>query len=84
MKHIKYTPQGVCSVNIEFDLDDNIIKNLRFTGGCNGNLQAVSALCEGKSASETISVVSGISCGMKNSSCHDQLARAIAQATQDN
>lgn len=78
MKHFEYTPKGVCSRQIIFDLtDDNKITNLRYIGGCDGNLKAISKLCEGKDAKEVASILRGNSCHDKKTSCADQLAKAI-------
>lgn len=83
MKHIDYIPVGVCSRHIQFDLDDEQrIHNLSFEGGCNGNLKAISKLCEGKSASEIALILKGNTCGMRPTSCADQLANAILKAIE--
>ena len=80
MKHISYTPKGVCSKQIDFDLSDNFeIYNLTFTGGCNGNLKAIAALVEGQPKDKVISILKGIKCGYKDTSCGDQLARALEE-----
>ena len=78
--HYTFYPQGVCSSVIDVDIVDNKIHNLTYTGGCNGNLKALGALCEGMDAHEVISRLSGISCGFKDTSCSDQLARLLKQA----
>ena len=75
-----YKTQGTCSRKITFDLEDGIVKNVNFEGGCNGNLKGISALVEGKNAEEVIKTVSGITCGFKSTSCPDQLARALHEA----
>ena len=75
-----FKTQGTCSRKITFDLEDGIVKNVSFEGGCNGNLKGISALVEGKEAEEVIKTISGITCGFKSTSCPDQLAQAIAQA----
>lgn len=75
-----YKTQGTCSRKITFDLEDGIVKNVNFEGGCNGNLKGISALVEGRPAEEVISSVSGITCGFKSTSCPDQLARALHEA----
>lgn len=81
MKHFEYTPKGVCSRQIIFDLtDDNKIINLHYIGGCDGNLKAISKLCEGQDASKICSLLKGNQCRDKNTSCADQLAKAIEQA----
>jgi uncharacterized protein (TIGR03905 family) len=63
-----------------FDVEDGKVKNVEFLGGCNGNLKGISALIEGMSVEEVISRVEGITCGMKSTSCPDQLAQALKQA----
>ena len=77
--HYNYKTSGVCSSNIEFDLDDGIVKNVRYTGGCNGNLKAVSALVDGLPKEKVISILKGITCGHKGTSCGDQLAKALEE-----
>lgn len=76
----QYRPRGVCSQGITFELEDGRIKNVRFVGGCSGNTQGVSRLVEGMPAEEAVRRLSGIRCGMKATSCPDQLARAIREA----
>lgn len=71
---------GTCSQRIDFDIDDNIVTNVRFMGGCNGNLQAISKLVEGKSADEIAELLGGINCNGRGTSCGDQLARAVTEA----
>lgn len=78
----EYKPQGVCSRNLSFDIEDGIVKNVKFQGGCHGNLQGIAALCEGKPAEEIINTISGIRCGFKSTSCPDQLARALKNALE--
>ncbi len=75
-----YRTQGTCARSISFDLEDGIVKNIRFEGGCNGNLQGISALAEGKNAEDIIETLAGIRCGFKSTSCPDQLARALHEA----
>lgn len=77
---MKYKTQGTCSQYIDFDLEDGIIKNVVFTGGCNGNLKGIGALVEGMEASEAIKKLTGITCGFKSTSCPDQLAKALEAA----
>lgn len=80
MKHIDFKPQGVCSMKIEFDLDDdNKLHNVAFMGGCNGNLKAIGRLVEGKDASEIAEILKGNQCGFKGTSCADQFAKAIME-----
>ena len=73
----EYAPQGVCSRKINFDIIDGTLHNVRFTGGCPGNLIAISKLVEGKDAKEVASLLEGNQCGMRGTSCADQLAKAI-------
>lgn len=75
-----YRTSGTCSQAINFDLEDGIVKNVQFIGGCNGNTQGVGALVEGMKAEEVIKRLKGIKCGMRGTSCPDQLAKAIEQA----
>lgn len=72
-----YAPSGVCSRGIDFELEDGIVKNVRFTGGCSGNTQGVAALVEGMPAEEAVRRLKGIKCGYKPTSCPDQLAKAL-------
>ena len=75
-----YNTNGVCSRQISFDIENGKIKNVSFVGGCNGNLKGISALVEGADANEIIKRLRGTKCGMKNTSCPDQLAAAIEKA----
>ena len=76
-----YIPHGVCSKEIHFELDENgKVHNTCFVGGCNGNLKGIGALVEGMDAKEVINRLEGIRCGMKPTSCPDQLARALKEA----
>ena len=75
-----YKTTGTCSKSIEFELTDNIIHNVRFNGGCNGNGKGVSALVENMPAEELIKRLKGIKCGFKDTSCPDQLATAVQLA----
>ncbi|MBE7074151.1 MAG: TIGR03905 family TSCPD domain-containing protein [Clostridiales bacterium] len=77
-----YIPKNVCARKIEFDINNNIITNVSFAGGCDGNLKAISKLVEGMNAEDIISKLSGNTCGFKNTSCADQLANAIKEAMQ--
>lgn len=77
-----YKTSGTCSSQIDFELEDGIIKSVAFTGGCNGNLQGISRLVEGMRAEEAISRLEGIRCGWKPTSCPDQLAKALSQAVK--
>ncbi len=75
-----YKTKGTCSQQITFDLNDGIISNVSFVGGCNGNLQGVSKLVEGQKAEDILHKLKGIKCGVKPTSCPDQLACAIEEA----
>ena len=77
MEHVTFTPNGVCSRQIDFDIDDGKIRNLAFIGGCNGNLKAIGRLVEGKDASEVADILRGNLCQARGTSCADQLAKAI-------
>lgn len=79
MKTIQFTPQGVCSKNIAITVEGTIVRKIAFTAGCNGNLQAVSALAEGMDAAVLIGKLKGIQCGAKGTSCPDQLSKALEQ-----
>ncbi len=82
MKHT-YETKGTCSRLIEFELDGNIIHNVVFTGGCNGNLKAISKLTEGQNAERVIEILSGNTCGPRPTSCADQLANALRIALEE-
>ena len=75
-----YTTKGTCSRQISFDIEGNVIKNVEFLGGCNGNLKAISSLVEGLTVEEIEEKVRGIKCGYKDTSCSDQLAIAVRKA----
>lgn len=77
MNQFTFRPQGVCSQFIEIETEGNIIRDVRFTGGCNGNLQGISALLKGMTVEDAIDRLSGIRCGFKDTSCPDQLSRAL-------
>ena len=83
MKTVQFTPRGVCSRGIEIDLEDGIIRAVRFSGGCSGNTQGVAALANGMDADELIERLGGIRCGFKSTSCPDQLAKAVAKALEE-
>lgn len=82
MIEIDYTPHGVCSKNIHVVLDDSgqTIQSVAFTGGCPGNLKAVSKLVKGRSVDEVVSILEGNTCGTRPTSCADQLTRALRTA----
>ena len=75
-----YKPKGVCPVRIDFSLNGNVVTDIRFTGGCNGNLKAISKLLDGKTVEEIESKLRGNTCGRKPTSCADQLAVAVREA----
>ena len=75
----KYTPQGVCSMQMIFEIDNNIIKSLKIIGGCPGNTLGVSRLVVGKSVDEVIEMLKGIPCGTRGTSCPDQVAIALEE-----
>lgn len=72
-----YQTQGTCSSNIEIEVENNIIKDITFWGGCNGNLQGISRLVKGMPVKDVISRLEGIRCGMRPTSCPDQLCKAL-------
>ena len=76
----EFRTKGTCSQRIIFEINDGIVSNVQFIGGCNGNLQGISKLVEGMPADEVIEKIEGIRCGMKPTSCPDQLARALKEA----
>ena len=78
---MRYRTRGTCSQEIYFDIVDNKVRNVQFIGGCNGNLKAIGRLVEGKDAKEVAEILRGNTCGMKGTSCADQLARAIDAQT---
>lgn len=75
-----YKTQDTCSTNIKLDIEGNIIRNIEFTGGCNGNLKAIPRLVDGWTAEQIEEKCKGITCGRRPTSCADQLARAVRKA----
>ena len=75
-----YRTSGTCSRQISFELDNGIVKNVHFMGGCDGNLKGIGAIVDGMKAEAVIERFSGIRCGFKSTSCPDQLARALREA----
>ena len=75
-----YKTKGTCSQMISFEVEDNKVKNVSFLGGCNGNLKGIAALVEGMDMDDVIARVEGVKCGMKSTSCPDQLAQALKAA----
>ena len=81
MKHETYKTSGTCSRQIDFDIDESgCIHNISFVGGCNGNLKGIGRLCEEMKAEDVAARIEGTKCGFKNTSCPDQLAKAIKEA----
>ena len=78
-----YKTRGVCASTINFEINDGIVSSVCFSGGCNGNLKAISKLVEGMEAEKLISILKGNKCGFKQTSCADQLAIAIEQALEE-
>ena len=76
----EYKTSGICSRSILFDIEDGKVKNVQFIGGCNGNLKGIAALVEGMDVDTVIERVQGVTCGMKKTSCPDQLAQALIAA----
>ena len=76
----EYKTSGTCSRSILFDIEDGKVKNVQFIGGCNGNLKGIAALVEGMDVDTVIERVQGVTCGMKKTSCPDQLAQALIAA----
>lgn len=74
-----YIPEGVCSRQIEFEVENGIVKSLRVIGGCNGNLQGIAKLVVGMKVKEVIKKLKGIDCGGRGTSCPDQIAKALEQ-----
>jgi len=81
---MRYMTKGVCSAAIDFDVENNVLKNVKFTGGCSGNTQGVAALVEGMEIDEVIKRCENIKCGFKNTSCPDQLAKALKSYKEQN
>ncbi len=80
----KYKTHGTCAREISFELENGIVKNVSFFGGCNGNLKGIAALIEGRKAEEIIPLIKGTKCGFKSTSCPDQLALALEEALNAN
>lgn len=80
----KFRTQGTCSREIYFSIEDGILSDIKFVGGCDGNLKAISKLAEGMEAEKVALLLRGNTCGFKSTSCGDQLAIAIEKALKDN
>lgn len=78
-----YKTRGTCSQQIDFEIENGIIGDVKFYGGCNGNLNGISAIVKGMKAEDVIKKFGGIKCGFKSTSCPDQLARALSEALQN-
>ena len=78
--HYEYKTSGTCAGKIVLDIENGIVENVRFIGGCHGNTQGISKPVEGVSVDEVINRLEGIRCGMKSTSCPDQLAKALIAA----
>ena len=76
---LEYKTKGTCSQKIFFDVEDGKVRNVQFIGGCNGNLKGIGALVENMNIDEVIARLEGITCGMKSTSCPDQLAKALKE-----
>lgn len=76
---MNYKTKGTCSQAIDFDIEDGKVYNVKFYGGCNGNLKGIGALVEGMEVAEVVKRLEGTTCGFKNTSCPDQLAKALKE-----
>lgn len=79
MKTISYTPRGVCSRKIDIELDGDIVKSVKFTGGCNGNTQGIARLCQGMKVDDVIERLQDLDCNGRGTSCPAQLAKALKE-----
>ena len=79
-KHIEYKTKGTCARAVIVDVEDGVITDCQFVGGCSGNTQGVAALVKGRKVDEAVAKIKGIKCGMKSTSCPDQLALALEEA----
>ncbi len=77
--HYTYKTSGVCSRSIDFDVEEGKLKNVKYVGGCDGNLKGIGKLVEGMDISEVAKRLDGVKCGFKSTSCPDQLARALKE-----
>ena len=78
-----YKASGTCSSEVHLDINGDVVSNGSFTGGCNGNLSGISRLVEGRKATEVADILKGTTCGFKNTSCPDQLSRALLEAVEN-
>jgi uncharacterized protein (TIGR03905 family) len=81
---MRYKTKGTCSTEIDFEIENNRITSINFTGGCNGNLKGISQLVIGMDIDDVISKLEGTSCGFKSTSCPDQLAKALIEYKNNN
>ena len=81
---VTYRPKGVCSQLMEIDVEDGLVRSLKVTGGCSGNLQGIAKLVVGMKVEDVIARLDGVRCGFKPTSCPDQLARGLEQALSQN
>lgn len=72
-----FTPKGVCSKQFTFEIENDVIQNLTVSGGCNGNLKGISRLVQGRTIQEIVEALEGIQCGFRDTSCPDQIAKAL-------
>lgn len=79
----KYKTQAVCAMQIKFDIDGDVVSNIEFNGGCNGNLKAISKLVDGWTVTQIEEKLTGNTCGMRTTSCADQLAKAVRKAYEE-
>lgn len=84
MKTWVYQPKGVCSTKMVFEMDGEIIREVRVNGGCSGNLQGICSILRNKSIDEVIGAFDGIRCGLKKTSCPDQIAKALKEYREQN
>ncbi len=77
--HITYNTKGICAARVEFDVEDGVVKNIHFLGGCDGNHKGLAALAEGMTPEEAARRMKGITCGARKTSCPDQLALALEE-----
>lgn len=78
-----YRTNNTCSIGIDFDLNEDIVTNVKFTGGCDGNLKAISKLVDGYTVDQIVNALKGNTCGNRMTSCADQLAIAVSQAYEE-
>lgn len=79
----QYKTSGTCSRSIDFEVEDGIVKNVRFHGGCDGNLKGISSIVDGMKIEDVIARLEGIRCGFKSTSCPDQLAKALRKVVEN-